>query len=124
MHSPRIVATPAAEALLDELRAKHGELMFHQSGGCCEGSAPMCLTAGEFLVGDSDVKIGYVHGVPFYMAKFQFQYWEHTHMTLDAIAGHGGQFSLEQGTGKHFLIRSRLFTDEELADLAPVESAP
>lgn len=124
MHSPRIVATPAAEALLDELRAKHGDLMFHQSGGCCEGSAPMCLTAGEFLVGDSDVKIGYVHGVPFYMAKFQFQYWEHTHMTLDAIAGHGGQFSLEQGTGKHFLIRSRLFTDEELADLAPVESAP
>lgn len=124
MHSPRIVATPAAEALLDELRAKHGELMFHQSGGCCEGSAPMCLTAGEFLVGDSDVKIGYVHGVPFYMAKFQFQYWEHTHMTLDAIAGHGGQFSLEQGTGKHFLIRSRLFTDEELADLAPVKSAP
>lgn len=124
MHSPRIVATPAAEALLDELRAKHGELMFHQSGGCCEGSAPMCLTAGEFLVGDSDVKIGYVHGVPFYMAKFQFQYWEHTHMTLDAIAGHGGQFSLEQGTGKHFLIRSRLFTDEELADLAPVEAAP
>ncbi|HWT29388.1 MAG TPA: DUF779 domain-containing protein [Methylophilaceae bacterium] len=124
MHSPRIVATPAAEALLDELRAKHGELMFHQSGGCCEGSAPMCLTAGEFLVGDSDVKIGYVHGVPFYMAKFQFQYWEHTHMTLDAIAGHGGQFSLEQGTGKHFLIRSRLFTDEELADLAPVEPAP
>lgn len=124
MHSPRIVATPAAEALLDELRAKHGELMFHQSGGCCEGSAPMCLTAGEFLVGDSDVKIGYVHGVPFYMAKFQFQYWEHTHMTLDAIPGHGGQFSLEQGTGKHFLIRSRLFTDEELADLAPVESAP
>ena len=124
MHSPRIVATPAAEALLDELRAKHGDLMFHQSGGCCEGSAPMCLTAGEFLVGDSDVKIGYVHGVPFYMAKFQFQYWEHTHMTLDAIPGHGGQFSLEQGTGKHFLIRSRLFTDEELADLAPVESAP
>ena len=124
MHSPRIVATPAAEALLDELRAKHGDLMFHQSGGCCEGSAPMCLKAGEFLVGDSDVKIGYVHGVPFYMAKFQFQYWEHTHMTLDAIPGHGGQFSLEQGTGKHFLIRSRLFTDAELADLAPVETAP
>jgi uncharacterized protein (DUF779 family) len=124
MHSPRIVATPAAQALIDELRARHGDLMFHQSGGCCEGSAPMCLKLGEFLVGDSDVKLGLVHGVPFYMAKFQFQYWEHTHMTLDAIPGHGGQFSLEQGTGKHFLIRSRLFSDEELADLAPVEAAP
>jgi uncharacterized protein (DUF779 family) len=124
MHSPRIVATPAAQALIDELRARHGDLMFHQSGGCCEGSAPMCLKLGEFLVGDSDVKLGLVHGVPFYMAKFQFQYWEHTHMTLDAIPGHGGQFSLEQGTGKHFLIRSRLFNDEELADLAPVEAAP
>jgi uncharacterized protein len=124
MHSPRIVATPAAQALIDELRARHGDLMFHQSGGCCEGSAPMCLKLGEFLVGDSDVKLGLVHGVPFYMAKFQFQYWEHTHMTLDAIPGHGGQFSLEQGTGKHFLIRSRLFSDEELAHLAPVEAAP
>jgi uncharacterized protein len=124
MHSPRIVATPAALALIDELRARHGDLMFHQSGGCCEGSAPMCLKLGEFLVGDSDVKLGLVHGVPFYMAKFQFQYWEHTHMTLDAIPGHGGQFSLEQGTGKHFLIRSRLFSDEELAHLAPVEAAP
>jgi uncharacterized protein (DUF779 family) len=124
MHSPRIVATPAAQALIDELRARHGDLMFHQSGGCCEGSAPMCLKLGEFLVGDSDVKLGLVHGVPFYMAKFQFQYWEHTHMTLDAIPGHGGQFSLEQGTGKHFLIRSRLFRDEELAHLAPVEAAP
>ena len=124
MHSPRIVATPAAQALIDELRARHGDLMFHQSGGCCEGSAPMCLKLGEFLVGDSDVKLGLVHGVPFYMAKFQFQYWEHTHMTLDAIPGHGGQFSLEQGTGKHFLIRSRLFSDDELADLAPVEAAP
>jgi uncharacterized protein (DUF779 family) len=124
MHSPRIVATPAAQALIDELRARHGDLMFHQSGGCCEGSAPMCLKLGEFLVGDSDVKLGLVHGVPFYMAKFQFQYWEHTHMTLDAIPGHGGQFSLEQGTGKHFLIRSRLFSDDELAHLAPVEAAP
>ena len=124
MHSHRIVATPTAQALIDELRARHGELMFHQSGGCCEGSAPMCLKQGEFIVGDSDVKIGVVHGVPFYMAKFQFQYWEHTHMTLDAIAGHGGQFSLEQGTGKHFLIRSRLFTDDELANLVPVEAAP
>jgi uncharacterized protein (DUF779 family) len=121
MSATRIEATEAAKALIDELRAKHGELMFHQTGGCCEGSAPMCMKAGEFLVGPSDVKLGMVHGVPFYMAKFQFQYWEHTHLTLDAIPGHGGQFSLEQGTGRHFIIRSRLFTDDELRELPPVE---
>jgi len=104
----RIEATAAAAALIDELRARHGDLMFHQSGGCCEGSAPMCLKAGEFLVGASDVKLGEVHGVPFYMAKFQFQYWEHTHLTLDAIAGHGGQFSLEQG------LRSRSAAEQRV----------
>jgi uncharacterized protein len=122
MSVSRIEATPAAKALIDELRSKHGDLMFHQSGGCCEGSAPMCLKAGEMLVGASDVKLGEVHGVPFYMAKFQFEYWEHTHLTLDAIVGHGGQFSLEQGSGKHFIIRSRLFRDDELSQLSPVES--
>lgn len=117
----RIAATPAAKALIDDLKTRHGALMFHQSGGCCEGSAPMCLKQGEFLVGASDIKLGEVCGVPFYMAKFQFEYWQHTHLTLDAIPGHGGQFSLEQGTGRHFIIRSRLFTDEELQQLPPVE---
>jgi uncharacterized protein (DUF779 family) len=95
MQASRIVATPAAEALLDELKARHGDLMFHQSGGCCEGSAPMCLKQGEFLVGSSDVKLGEVHGVPFYMAKFQFQYWEHTHLTRRPVlagAGHRQAF--------------------------------
>ena len=121
MSTSRIEATPAAAALIDELMARHGNLMFHQSGGCCEGSAPMCLTEGEFLLGTSDVKVGVVHGVPFYMNKTQFEYWQHTHLTLDAIPGHGGMFSLEQATGKHFLIRSRLFTDEELQGLEPVE---
>lgn len=121
MTASRIIATPSAMALLDDLKAKNGNLMFHQSGGCCEGSAPMCLKEGEMLIGSSDVKLGEVHGVPFYMAKFQFEYWQHTHLTLDAIPGHGGMFSLEQATGKHFLIRSRLFTDEELAELPPVE---
>lgn len=122
MATSRIVATPAAAALIDELQARHGKLMFHQSGGCCEGSAPMCLQEGEFLLGSSDVKVGMVHGVPFYMNKTQFEYWQHTHLTLDAITGHGGMFSLEQATGRHFLIRSRLFTDAELQDLEPVES--
>ena len=123
MQATRITATPAAAALIDELKAKHGNLMFHQSGGCCEGSAPMCMKEGELLVGAADVKLGEVHGVPFYMAKFQFEYWEHTHLTLDAIAGHGGMFSLEQGTGRHFIIRSRLFTDEEWQQIQqqPVE---
>lgn len=122
MATSRIVATPAAAALIDELQARHGKLMFHQSGGCCEGSAPMCLQEGEFLLGSSDVKVGMVHGVPFYMNKTQFEYWQHTHLTLDAITGHGGMFSLEQATGRHFLIRSRLFTDVELQDLEPVEN--
>ena len=123
MQATRITATPAAAALIDELKAKHGNLMFHQSGGCCEGSAPMCMQEGEFLLGGADVKLGEVHGVPFYMAKFQFEYWEHTHLTLDAIAGHGGMFSLEQGTGRPFIIRSRLFTDEEWQQIQqqPVE---
>ncbi|MCB5188027.1 DUF779 domain-containing protein [Methylobacillus caricis] len=119
--STRLSATEAAKTLIDELKARHGNLMFHQSGGCCEGSAPMCLQEGEFLLGTSDVKVGEVHGVPFYMNKTQFEYWQHTHLTLDAIVGHGGMFSLEQATGKHFLIRSRLFTDEELQNLEPVE---
>jgi uncharacterized protein (DUF779 family) len=120
MTTSRISATDAAKQLIDELRSLHGNLMFHQSGGCCEGSAPMCLCEGEFLLGTSDVKVGEVHGVPFYMNKTQFEYWEHTHLILDVIPGHGGMFSLEQATGKHFLIRSRLYTDEELKHLPPV----
>jgi len=120
MTTSRISATDAAKQLIDALRSSHGDLMFHQSGGCCEGSAPMCLHEGEFLLGTSDVKVGEVHGVPFYMNKTQFEYWEHTHLILDVIPGHGGMFSLEQATGKHFLIRSRLYTDEELKHLPPV----
>ncbi|CAG0960434.1 hypothetical protein MTYP_00699 [Methylophilaceae bacterium] len=95
--------------------------MFHQSGGCCDGSAPMCFPEGEFYLGSSDVKLGEVAGVPFYMSKSQFEYWEHTHLTLDAISGNGGQFSLERPTGLRFIIRSRLYSDEEWSQLAPVE---
>ena len=87
--------------------------MFHQSGGCCDGSAPMCFAAGEFYLGNADVEIGYVHGTPFYMSASQFEYWEHTHLTLDAIKGTGGQFSLERPTGLRFIIRSRIYSDEE-----------
>jgi len=109
----RISTTEPANNLIDELKKTHGELMFHQSGGCCDGSAPMCYPAGEFYLGNADVEVGNAHGVPFYMSASQFTYWEHTHLILDAITGTGGQFSLERPTGLRFLIRSRLYTDEE-----------
>ena len=109
----RISTTEAAIKLIDDLKKIHGELMFHQSGGCCDGSAPMCFAAGEFYLGNADVEIGYVHGTPFYMSASQFEYWEHTHLTLDAIKGTGGQFSLERPTGLRFIIRSRIYSDEE-----------
>ncbi len=113
----RVSATPAALALIDRLKEQHGALLFHQSGGCCDGSAPMCFPASEFMLGDVDVKLGVIGGVPFYMSESQFAYWEHTHLIIDAIPGSGGMFSLERPTGLRFLTRSRLFTDTELAAL-------
>ncbi len=113
----RVSATPAALALIDQLKQKHGALLFHQSGGCCDGSAPMCFPANEFMVGDVDVKLGEIGGVPFYMSQSQFAYWEHTHLIIDVIPGSGGMFSLERPTGLRFLTRSRLLTDVELAAL-------
>ena len=113
----RVSATPAALALIDQLKAQHGALLFHQSGGCCHGSAPMCFPANEFLVGDVDVKLGEIGSVPFYMSESQFAYWEHTHLIIDAIPGSGGMFSLERPTGLRFLTRSRLYSDEEVAAL-------
>lgn len=118
--SRRIDATPAALALIEQLVAEHGELLFHQSGGCCDGSAPMCFPRGEFFVGDSDVCLGEIGGVPFYMSRAQFEYWEHTHLTIDAIPGNGGMFSLERPTGQRFLTRSRLFSAEEWEALPPI----
>ena len=113
----RVSATPAALALIDQLKAQHGALLFHQSGGCCDGSAPMCFPANEFIVGDVDVKLGDIGGVPFYMSESQFAYWEHTHLIIDAIPGTGGMFSLERPSGLRFLTRSRLYSDAELAAL-------
>ena len=113
----RVSATPAALALIDQLKEKHGALLFHQSGGCCDGSAPMCFPANEFIVGHIDVKLGEISGVPFYMSQSQFAYWEHTHLVIDAVPGTGGMFSLERPTGLRFLTRSRLYTDDELAAL-------
>src|SRR3954454_3027880 len=113
----KVSATAAAEALLAEIIADHGPVMFHQSGGCCDGSSPMCYPRGEFLVGDSDVLMATLGGTPFYMSKSQFDYWKHTQLILDVVPGRGGMFSLENGEGVRFLIRSRVFTDEEIGAL-------
>lgn len=114
----RVYATPAAIDLIARLKRKHGDLMFHQSGGCCDGSSPMCYPRGEFLTGDSDVLLGELEGTPFYMSRSQFEYWKHTQLIVDVVAGRGGMFSLEGPEGLRFLIRSRLFTDEEAAALS------
>jgi uncharacterized protein len=113
----QVVTTPAAEELMARLAGRHGELMFHQSGGCCDGSSPMCYPRGEFLVGDGDVLLATLEGTPFYMSRGQFEYWKHTQLILDVVPGRGGMFSLENPEGVRFLIRSRVFTDEEIAVL-------
>ncbi len=120
----RIDCTEAAVDLIDRLVEQHGPVLFHQSGGCCDGSSPMCFPLGEFRIGGSDVLLGEVHGAPFHMSGEQFEYWGHTHLTLDVVPGRGGGFSLETPEGVRFLIRSRLFTDDELADLPPVHVGP
>jgi uncharacterized protein (DUF779 family) len=114
----RVVATEAALAMIGELRQRHGPVMFFQSGGCCDGSAPMCYPAGEFDVSDTDVYLGNLDGAPFYMGLEQFEYWEHTQLIIDVVAGNGGMFSLDNGTGRRFLTRSRLLTDEEFRILS------
>src|ERR1700761_1054272 len=113
----QVVSTAAAVALMEKLAQKHGPLMFHQSGGCCDGSSPMCCPRGEFLVGDSDVLLATLGETPFYMSGSQFEYWKHTQLILDVVPGRGGMFSLENGEGVRFLIRSRVFTDGEIQAL-------
>jgi hypothetical protein len=113
----QVLATDLAVHLTRVLREKHGPLMFHQSGGCCDGSSPMCYPRGEFLVGDADVQLGEVDGEPFYMSKSQFEYWKHTQLTLDVVPGRGGMFSLDNAEGVRFLIRSRIFDEGEIREL-------
>jgi uncharacterized protein len=120
----RVTSTDAANALIDKLRAKHGPLMFHQSGGCCDGSAPMCYPQDEFIVGDYDKLLGYINGVPFYISGPQFEYWQHTHLIIDVVPGRGGMFSLEGPEGVRFLTRSRLYSDDEWATLEASEAKP
>ena len=115
----RVVATPAALALIEKLTREHGPLMFHQSGGCCDGSAPMCYPAGDFKVGGQDVLMGEIADCKFYMGAAQFDYWRHTQLVIDVTPGRGSGFSLEAPEGLRFLTRSRVFSDRELAALAP-----
>ena len=114
----RVALTPEAAEVVRRLRASHGDLMFHQSGGCCDGSAPMCYPLGEFRTGASDVHLGDLavdsFVVPVWMSASQFEYWSHTHLTIDVVPGRGSGFSLEAPLGVRFLVRSRLLKDEEL----------
>lgn len=119
----RVSATPEALELIASLKGRHGPLIFHQSGGCCDGSSPMCFPAGEFRIGGQDVLLGEIGGVPFYMSRSQFEYWQHTHLIIDVVPGRGSGFSLEAPEGVRFLTRSRVFTDDEFASLAPVAVA-
>lgn len=116
----RVAVTPKAAAVIDQLREKHGDLMFHQSGGCCDGSAPMCFAVGEFMVGSRDVFLGTIHGCAFYMAADQFEFWQNTHLTIDVTEGRGASFSLEIPLGLRFITLSRVFTDDELENLQAI----
>lgn len=113
----RLLASPAALELIHALKEKHGELIFHQSGGCCDGSSPICFEKNDFKTGESDVGVGYIDDCPFYMSKDQFEYWQYTELTLDVVKGRGSSFSIEIPTGYRFITRSRLFGKEEFKDL-------
>lgn len=118
----RVIATDKAKELIAQLKASHGELMFHQSGGCCDGSQPMCYEKGDFRIGSSDVRLDIIEGCEFWMARDQFEYWQYSELTLDVIPGRGSSFSIEIPLGFRFLTRSRIFTDGEVAELVEVVS--
>jgi uncharacterized protein (DUF779 family) len=117
----RVVATPAAVEVIERLKAAHGPLAFHQSGGCCDGSAPMCYPDGEFRVGGQDVRLGSVAGCDVFMGRAQFAHWAHTQLIIDVVPGRGAGFSLEAPEGVRFLTRGRVFSDEEAAELESAE---
>jgi uncharacterized protein len=120
----RVDRTEAAATLIAQLKTIHGDLLFHQSGGCCDGSSPMCYPINEFKIGQRDVFLGKIEGCPFYMSEAQFTYWQGTHLTLDVVKGRGSGFSVEAPEGVRFLIRSRVFTDEEWAALEAMGPPP
>jgi uncharacterized protein len=117
----RVEVTPKAEEMIARLKSLHGPLMFHQSGGCCDGSAPMCYPANEFRIGGQDVRLGQIAGCEFYIGAAQFEYWRHTQLIIDVVPGRGAGFSLEAPEGVRFLTRSRVFSDEEVAELEDAE---
>ncbi len=113
----RVISTEASAELIAKLKASHGPLMFHQSGGCCDGSQPMCFQVGEFRTGGSDVLLGELEGCEFYMSRDQYEYWKHTQLIIDVTRGRGSSFSLEIPLGVRFFVRSRMFTEEEILEL-------
>jgi len=115
----RVTATPAALELIAEIRKDHPDILFHQSGGCCDGSSPMCYPADDFRIGSRDVKLGEVAGAPVYISGSQFEAWKHTQLILDVVPGRGGMFSLDNGRERRFLVRSRVLSEDELAQLGP-----
>jgi len=117
----RVDITEEAISIIDKLKERYGELMFYQSGGCCDGSSPMCLEKGDLLLNENDVWLGTVHGCEFFMSKDQFEYWKHTHLTVDVTKGRGSSFSLEIPLGLRFIIKSRLFREDELANLREIK---
>jgi uncharacterized protein (DUF779 family) len=116
----RVTVTDKAREVIDQLREQHGDLMFHQSGGCCDGSAPMCFEKGDFLIGSRDVCLGEIHGCNFYMASDQFEYYKNMQITIDVSPGRGSSFSLEIPLGIRFMAISRVLTDDELKSVRPV----
>lgn len=122
----RVAVSDEAAALIHRLVEQHGPLLFHQSGGCCDGSSPMCYPRSDFLIGDRDVFLGWVADTPFYISAPQFEYWRHTHLTVDVVPGRGSGFSVEAPEGVRFLIRSRLYSDEEsdVLDAEPLLVGP
>jgi uncharacterized protein (DUF779 family) len=120
-YTPRVTATDAAVTLIEKLRQQHGPVLFHQSGGCCDGSSPMCYPVGEFIIGDTDILLGRIADADFFISGPQFEYWQYTHLMIDVVPGRGGMFSLENGHDLRFLTRSRIYSDEELEHLAPIK---
>ncbi|MEN9699799.1 MAG: hypothetical protein RLZZ301_997 [Bacteroidota bacterium] len=116
----RVIFSNKAIELLALLKKEHSSLMFHQSGGCCDGSQPMCFEAGEFYIGSSDVCLGKPEGIEFWMSQDQFDYWKHTQLCIDVVQGRGSSFSLEIPLGVRFIVRSRLFSPSELLELEPI----
>lgn len=122
MYVERISVTEKAEEVIEQLREQHGELIFHQSGGCCDGSAPMCFEKGDFLIGSRDLCLGEIHGCNFYMASDQFEYYKYMHITVDVSEGRGSSFSLEIPLGLRFMAISRLLSEDELRNIRPIET--